>query len=379
MIFTLFNLRRINTSYHKNLVFVFVLMLIFNSFVGFLNNANISSLFDDVRYLSYFPMLLFFSLSINSLEKVKNVTNIIKFSSLTVCIVYSVVCFFLRSGMIDSSKFYESMTPYDGVDIAFRSEYIFIYTGLFIGFSSFFLFLFDGEVKYKSKRHKIVRLFSLLTIAHSVFITYTRGLLISVFTTAITSYLYLNYKNQKAFLNIIFIAALFVFSMIFAGDIITDFSGVRSSNQDDSDLVRVVSIEQLLNMLTPLSLLIGHGLGIGVQIRPSHMEIVYLEILHKQGIVGISFYLFLLVKIIINLFSIFRSKNCGGEHGNIKSYALSYTSASLYVYIQSFTNPLLTNALGTSIVVLSLTITDLLVYLQSQRQDSIRSTCSVVS
>jgi hypothetical protein len=362
MIVVLCNIHKISSKYYLNLTFIFSLILIFNAFVGFLNNADSQLVWDDVRYLSYFPILLFFQISIDDIKKIKTVTNIIKFSSLVVSIIYVVVSLLLRSEIIDPHQFYESMSPYDGVDIAFRSEYVFIYTGFFASITGFFFFLFEGDPQAKSRKYNIFRFLSLSVIMYSVLITYTRWLLVSLFLPSIICYLYFNYKNRKLSSNVFFIVVIFAFVGVFGTDFILSFNENRSMI-DESDTIRLITMEQSFSMLTPLSLLIGHGLGMGVSIRPFHMEIVYLEILHKQGLIGIIFYLFFFVKIISNFLRIFQNTNQDQQR---QAYSTGFTAAALYVYIQSLTNPLLTNAFGISIVLLSLVVTDLLIELPSQ-------------
>ena len=72
MIYSLFLLFRgicIKKYYIKLIIIVFVLSL-FSSLVGSFNNAEPSLIFEDLKQISYFPMIIFFSIFINSYDKV---------------------------------------------------------------------------------------------------------------------------------------------------------------------------------------------------------------------------------------------------------------------------------------------------------------------
>ena len=60
-----------------------------------------------------------------------------------------------------------------------------------------------------------------------------------------------------------------------------------------SDIIRRRQIQQVFERISIPSFLIGHGFGIGVPVRKIHMEIAYLEIFHKQGLIGLVFWLIL--------------------------------------------------------------------------------------
>jgi hypothetical protein len=354
MLFMAFNFNLIKKDY-LTLSFCFIGLLIFSSFVGVTNNAKMDLVIEDVKILSYFPMILFFSLNINSLKQVNHVVNIIKISSVAVSIGYLCTYYSLEMGILNYKSFYDSTFDYG--ELFFRNETAFFYKGFLFSATGVLFFIFNE--KSKNRLINILRLASVGIIAYSIFMTYTRGLMLSLFLSALFVYLYSSIVTKQTSKLLLYglgfgILAFFLSDRI--GSILAGFAEVRST-QDDSDSIRILTIDQVFTHITPMSLLIGHGFGIGVEIRPIHMEISYLEIFHKQGMLGISFYTFLLTKLMGNYYKLLRNVN---KDFSVKMKALAFMAASFFVYIQSATNPLLNNPIGISIVLISIVAMDTL-------------------
>lgn len=97
------------------------------------------------------------------------------------------------------------------------------------------------------------------------------------------------------------------------------------------------------------NILVGKGLGIGVPIRPVHMELTYLEIFFKQGLLGLSFWLFIL------LYCIYKFKLAIKNKIDLNDI-LPWLTGVFIVYLQSITNPLLVNSIGMSFVIIAMII-----------------------
>ena len=85
----------------------------------------------------------------------------------------------------------------------------------------------------------------------------------------------------------------------------------------------------------------------GVPIRPIHMELTYLEIFFKQGILGLSFWLF------IFFYCIYNFKKAWKNHVDLNTI-LPWIIGVFVIYLQSITNPLLVNSIGMSFVILAM-------------------------
>jgi hypothetical protein len=122
-----------------------------------------------------------------------------------------------------------------------------------------------------------------------------------------------------------------------------------------------------VDAITPTSIVMGHGFGEGVRVRDNHLEIIYLEIFHKQGLIGLTFWVFILFYIGLLYFN---CKRLGYE-----KKARPFLLAALFIYIQSATNPYLTNSIGLNMIMIS--IVSLNIYLKEGRK-SIRSNSDIV-
>ena len=149
-----------------------------------------------------------------------------------------------------------------------------------------------------------------------------------------------NVNIVKIILALFLIYVVIQVAMYF--DIFT-FDENFTEGREDGDELRNLALNQVSQSVNALSLLIGHGFGIGVPVRPVHMEISYLEIFHKQGIVGLSFWGFFLIQI-IKL----------GHVANMKGKKLGdfMVITAFMVYLQSFFNPYLNNPIGMGWVLL---------------------------
>lgn len=334
-------------NYHLNLAFLFSGILVFSSFLGILNKAKIELVLEDVKILCYFIIILFFSLKIRTAKDLDGVIDIIKISSVGLSAAYILAEILILSGYLDGSMLYE--ITFDSGEFVFRNDYAFVYKGFLFSSIGLFFFLFDD--KSKSKYKYFVRILCSILVVVSIFMTYTRGLVISLAGSAFLGYLLFLVGSKKVVKSFFFAAFGVIVAFLLTDALASAISDVRASNQGESDIIRLETIEEVFSMLSPLSIFIGHGFGVGVPTRPIHMEISYLEIFHKQGFLGLSFYFFILVKIVRDFLRVIRSEFCSNV---LKMHSTAFISSTIFVYLQSGTNPLLTNPIGISIIILSM-------------------------
>ena len=86
--------------------------------------------------------------------------------------------------------------------------------------------------------------------------------------------------------------------------------------------------------------------------RPIHMEITYLEVFHKQGVLGLLFWL-MLFAIIVQMYY----RACRNGYRKI---ALPFFLSALFVFILTTTNPYLNNPIGMSMVLISIAVLNVL-------------------
>jgi len=123
------------------------------------------------------------------------------------------------------------------------------------------------------------------------------------------------------------------------------FSGSLIGKKE-SDAVRTETVYQVVNHITPLSIILGNGLGVGVEAKPAHMENSYLEIFHKQGALGLLWW----GSLFILLFTRYKK----ARRVNYL-YAQPLLLSAIFVAFESLTNPYINNPIGIFAVLIALT------------------------
>ncbi|MDM1063532.1 hypothetical protein HXZ62_13320 [Empedobacter falsenii] len=327
MLLTFFNAKKIILD--KSLFFLeafFLLLTLFSLSMGFFSNSELENIFEDIKPLIFIIIINFFIITIDSTKTIDKVTSIIKYSSAFMAIIYIMIVLMLFLGILNFDVFYEGQS--ENSEVMFRNEYMFFYKGfLYLGVGFLFLIL---------SNKKIDQILSVLVFS-ALCLTLTRGFILMSILVYI---FYIYFINKKIFLKI-FISVIGISLAIYLLPIFFETLGDKS----DSDVMRFITFNQVIDEMTLFSFLFGHGFGHGVESRPIHMEISFLEIFHKQGIIGISFWLYLLY---LNFKYYFKIKS-----KNYKRLVLPFLLSVCFTYLQSLTNPFINNPIGISIIMLS--------------------------
>lgn len=335
MIVFAFNVKQLKNSIVIQIQLLFTISIITSFSIGLLLNADLSDVLEDIKPLLFFFLMSYFYVSIKTIKEVDKVVYYIKYGSLFMSVIHLIVVFLLYIKFIDFGRFYEVQS--EGSEIMFRNENLFFYKGfLYLCIGFFFLLLSD------KKKDKILSLIVLLSIC----LTLTRGF---IFFTLIVLVFYLLFINKVLKFKIITI--LFgILSVLYALPILLE---ARSENSSESDYMRKLTFDQVVDRIDFFSFVFGHGFGNGVPARPIHMESSFLEIFHKQGILGVAIYIYIIF-ILVLLYK--KIKN--------KKIVLPFVLATVFVYLQSFTNPYINNPIGLSIVCLSFVVLYRIYYLE---------------
>ncbi len=320
--------RRIVDKYLIELLLLFTFVMLLAVFIGFYNDARTKYVYLDVKPLSYFFVVVFFYTAIRRIKHVKLVLQLLKFSAVVMALFYLICFVMINLQLLDFNSFYERMSI--SGEFFFRGEIAFFYKG--------FLYLGIGFIVFFSESKKRSKFIALLIFATLV-LTFTRGFIVALVITYSAYYLLTRLHSYKTILVI-------TFSIILIGGILIYFSFYEIGDKDLSNYFRIAQTKQVMERITPFTLIWGHGFGIGVPAKPIHMEITYLEIFHKQGIIGLFFYAYLFV-LISNAF------NRAVRNGN-GYWAKPLFLAAMFVFAQSITNPFINNPIGMSMVLLSL-------------------------
>ena len=311
-------------------VLFFAVTLVLGIVVGVLNGNPPDLIIEDVKPILFFLVLPFFSTVIQENKDVDIVIRIIKMSSLFLGIAYILIVIFLFLGIINLVWFYAYVSTFG--EIFFRGEGLFFYKGFLYLCVGFFFFMV-GSGKYNKLGAFILLIAIILTL--------TRGFILMTLIVTIFYFLFI-YRNK--------VISLIVFlSLVIGFFAALPFYLESIGDKAESDMVRIYTLDEIVEKTNPFNFFIGDGFGKGVPIRPVHMEVSYMEIFSKQGALGILFWLLLLIYITYKYFSIYKDK----ERLN---YMAPFYLSVLFVYMQSLTNPFINNPIGMSMVLISLSV-----------------------
>jgi len=122
------------------------------------------------------------------------------------------------------------------------------------------------------------------------------------------------------------------------------FQNINVGDKEFSNTIRVEQTIQVVERINPVSVFVGHGFGIGVPIREVHMEIGYLEVFHKQGLLGLSLWALFFI-ILYNAYV---------KAKNFPDIRKAFFLGVLFVILLSFSNPFFNNPIGISLFMIAL-------------------------
>jgi len=303
-----------------SITFTFVILIAIIN--GYINNAEFNKIINDISPLLFFYSIIFFSIIIISKKEVVQITKLIKIVSFLMAVIYLLILLLLKIDILPFNITYSILNSTG--EFFFRGEKGFFYKG--------FLYLCIGFIFHQNYRNRILT----LLIGIAILMTYTRGFVFALIVVLLIDYIFFKTKKITHF----FVISFTTIPLYFLGRLYWDNFKYRGL----SDNIRILQIKQVLEKINSYSIFIGHGFGIGIPIRKEHMEISFLEIFHKQGIIGISFW------ILILFISVYYFLNIKSNRNLAKPFFLSV----LFIYIQSFTNPFINNPIGMSMLLISL-------------------------
>ncbi|TDT46345.1 hypothetical protein CLV90_0395 [Maribacter spongiicola] len=308
----------------------FILISIFYGFLGLFNGASLFLIIEDVKPLSYFLSIIFISYYIREYKDVGVVVSLIKKSSFFMAILYLIIQILFFSGKLNFVWFYSFVNiGISSSDFMFRgTEGLFFYKG--------FMYMVLGLIFWIHSPKSNSKSLAILILTMAMILTGTRGLilmfgLLYALFYGIPLLLRLNIK-------MLVLASVLVFGSIFF------FAKNDIGDKKLSDSTRIEQLAQVFDDVNFTSFFIGHGFGIGVPIRPVHMEIGYLEVFHKQGILGLCIWGTLFAYLYITY------RKSDNDNYLRKPFLLGF----LFVILLSSTNPYFNNPLGISMFMIGL-------------------------
>ena len=315
-------------------ILVYTAQLLIGWMLAFIFDSEMAYLMVDFKPLIYFYIVLFFYYMMTSELMIKRVVDI-----LLLCVKIMTVLYLIYMTLTDILGLF-SMTGenYHSVD----DSGSFMFRG--IGSSLFykgFVYLPIGALGFFWRKQYVWMALSILAI----YFTYTRGLYVLLAFGLLAFYLKTHEVNIFKIVGLMLVVLLlYEVAEVFE---IFQFDDTYMENREESDSVRLITIDQVFDRITWWSLLIGHGFGQGVPERAAHMEISYLDIFHHQGLFGLSFWVALFIAIL---------KYGNSVAGKYKEEAAFFMTAAMMIFLQSCFNPYINNSIGMSITLLAFVI-----------------------
>jgi uncharacterized membrane protein YuzA (DUF378 family) len=240
-------------------------------------------------------------------------------------------------GVINFARIYESsVNASEGGDLLFRgSNGFFFYKGsLYIAIGLIF-FAFD-----RNWRAKVASFIAILGILATGSRGYFLGLVAVILVHCVTGKG--GMVRRLRYFIVPSAAAIMLLFILYSGSLV---------GKKDSDATRFLTVNQVMDRVNPLSFVFGHGLGVGVPERPTHMEISYLEIFQKQGLLGLTWWASVFMLLLIR----YRKAR------NINyTYAQPLFLSVIFVIVESATNPFINNPIGIFVWIIALVGLDVL-------------------
>jgi hypothetical protein len=308
----------------------FAALLCLGGMNGVAQGANMQFLGEDVSPLLSFLALPFFELTMRTRQDILLVIRVVVIAAIGMACCYAVIVvslwLSLWLGVASLGTLYGWLAVSAATDFGISGDGTgeagrFAYSGaLFLGIA--IIFLAFKKTRW-SKAGVLFLFFSLILVA-------SRGLFL---TLALSAFCYVLIAPVPVIRKLGTCVAVLMLAAACL-PLLFSLAGDRTASNE----ARLNTISQVSERIGPGSLVVGHGFGIGVPEKPKHMEIAYLEIFHKQGVLG----LFWWAALIGTLATRFRKALPSTD----RALAYSLFLVALFVLLESATNPYIDNPIG---------------------------------
>lgn len=350
----------------------FVVVTAFSAGIGYLNQSPLSAILTDLKPLLFWANLLFYAQVVRSWEQVEGIKRYIRWTTVLLAASYLLFLLIWRLRLIDGWAFYQWVRP--SQEFFYRGSLGFFFKG--------FIFLPIG-IFFWQQRSGYTKFFWIFIIYLALLLTFTRGLWLLIFGIHLLYTLLYNSRSLVSWLLVLLMVSS-VFSVTsYVKQVKTyDFEGLEVyqqkaevkkpkvalsplqkkigglfsqgfENRQVSMIGRFVQFEEVAAAVSWRSLFIGHGLGQGVPSRPIHMEVSYLEIFHKQGLLGLGLWVGLVVVLWRRFY-----QQVGARLRNIhyQHPAFAFFISATFMVVISFTNPFINSPMGLGMLALALVV-----------------------
>ncbi|KYG98565.1 hypothetical protein [Bradyrhizobium sp. DOA1] len=352
----------------------FVATTAFGVFIGFLNDnfsAGIATnlgpviivdpspraaFVGELKPLAYFPMLLFFTSAIQSRREVTMVVTILMVGGAVLATVYLLALASVHLGLVPYSTLFGHLRVSDEIIFRVNPFVGFFYKGMYYACVAALLLLLDPF-----RMTKVIGVIVVLAVA----LTLTRSLSVALSACIIAAMSWgrwpqrLQLAGQVLLLTVVTSVGLGIESELSPVPPRDRSSSTEVQQQRDkepgaagpaievsrpTDSIRRLDIGLVRDNMTLTTLVIGQGFAAKIGQR-TKIELTYIEILYKQGIVGLAFW-FALLAYICWLYYRVPAAN--------KTLGRALLLCAFFFFISTATNTVLTGSIGLGTVFIAL-------------------------
>lgn len=339
--------------------------------IGWLNNAPLGAIITDVKPLLYWANLLFYAQIVQSKERVELVKACFRWSAAGMAVSYLLVLLLWRFGVIYGWGMYLWALPTE--ELSFRGSLGFFYKG--------FIFLPIGIFFWLQENSYYRKFIWVFLIYLAMLLTFTRGFWLIIFVIHLLYTIFYNPKNVVSWLAVVlmltslFSVGLYVSQVpnqnfpelaafqensreVYKHKPLKDWQRKLGNmfsqgfeDRESSIIDRIIQVGEVIDAASPVSILVGNGLGKGTESRQIHMEISYLEIFHKQGLLGLGVWsalFFALWK------GFYRRMGRSLKQIPFEDDAFVFFMAAAFMFAISFLNPFINAPMGLGMLAIAL-------------------------
>jgi hypothetical protein len=338
---------------------LFIAVTAFGAVYGYLEGSTPAALAAELKPLSYYGMLPFFLVAIRTRRSLTLTAGILVVCGLLLASLYLLALTGSAAGLVSDQTMIELLRRSDEFIIRRgpHDEYLgFLYKGTFYICLAVFFLALDP---FRSS--KIIAALPVVSIA----MTLTRGLCLAVAASLLAGMTL--QRSWPRVMVLFLLSALMIGALLLAqrtehglpamaapptGQTVGQAAGAPPKPQESlaqeilrpTDNLRVDDMKFVMHELDWRMLLIGRGLGAPIRGR-DRIELNYFEILYKQGILGLSVWIALL----LYMLRLFRA-----VPPETKAFGSAFLLSGLFVYAATATNTFLTGSIGMAVVFISL-------------------------
>lgn len=343
----------------------------FSAAIGWINDAPVKAIFTDVKPLLYWANLLFYAQIINSQERISVVKACFRWSSAAMAVAYLLVLVLWRYGIIYGWGMYVWALPTE--ELSFRGNLGFFYKG--------FIFLPIGIFFWLQENTYYRKFIWVFLIYLAMLLTFTRGFWLIIFSIHVLYTIFYNPKNVVSWLAVVLmLTSLFSVGLYVSQVPNQNFPELAAfqensretykrkplkdwqrklgnmfsqgfEDRESSIIDRIIQVGEVVDAASPASILVGNGFGKGTESRQIHMEISYLEIFHKQGLLGLGIWaglFFVLWK------GFYRRMGRSLRQIPFEDDAFVFFMAAAFMFAISFLNPFINAPMGLGMLAIAL-------------------------